>query len=77
MASHCLTGALLDQPAHRIHVLEANGERCWLRESQPRLCTPARGPEKALRKGGIHPQDSVQPISSGCRSFPPPLRRTL
>jgi DNA replication protein DnaC len=32
-----LTGALLDRPTHRIHILEANGESYRLRESRRRL----------------------------------------
>jgi hypothetical protein len=32
-----VVGALLDRLTHRIHVLEANGESCRLRESRQRL----------------------------------------
>lgn len=37
MGSERLTGALLDRLTHRIHILEANGERYRLRESKQRL----------------------------------------
>ena len=32
-----LTGALLDRLTHRVHILEANGQSCRLRESRRRL----------------------------------------
>jgi len=35
--SERLTGAVLDRLAHRVHILEANGESHRLRESKRRL----------------------------------------
>lgn len=37
MGSERLTGALLDQLIHRVHILEANGESYRLKESQKRM----------------------------------------
>ena len=37
IGSERLTGALLDRPTHRVHILEASGESYRLREARSRL----------------------------------------
>jgi DNA replication protein DnaC len=37
LGSERLTGAMLDRLTHRVHILEANGESCRLKESKQRF----------------------------------------
>lgn len=65
-----MPGKLLERLAHRIHILEATGESCRLKESKQRLkIETSHESSKAGRGQENGPTGEYTISSTGCRTF--------